>query len=70
MPILIVASEGDKQIGPAIARTLYKESRAPIKKLKIFGEDVTHGAAARIHPEAYSALLLDFLESALGSARP
>ena len=48
-----------------VARLLYNESRAPIKKLEVFGEDVPHGAAARLYPEAYGALLVGFLDRVL-----
>jgi pimeloyl-ACP methyl ester carboxylesterase len=67
VPLLIIASEGDARIGPAVAKTLYAESASPLKKIKIFGKEVTHGAAARIHPAAYNSLVSDFLVNALGS---
>ena len=65
VPILIIASEGDFRIGPGVARALYAEARSPTKKLEVFGKEVTHGAAARIHLKAYSNLLLSFLDKAL-----
>jgi hypothetical protein len=65
VPILIIASEGDFRMGPGVAQTLYAEARSPMKKLEVFGKEVTHGAAARIHPQAYSILLLNFLDKAL-----
>jgi pimeloyl-ACP methyl ester carboxylesterase len=68
VPILIVASEGDYRIGAGVAQTLYAEARSPVKKLEVFGKDVTHGAAARIHPQAYSSLLLNFLDKALSES--
>jgi len=36
-----------------------------MKKLEIFGKDVGHGAAARLYPEAYATLLVNFLDTAL-----
>lgn len=68
VPILIIASEGDFRMGPGVAQTLYAEARSPMKKLEVFGKEVTHGAAARIHPQAYSILLLSFLDKALGES--
>src|SRR5262249_49535800 len=65
VPLLLIASEGDERIRPEVARALYEAARAPVKKLKMFGRDVPHGAAARIHPEVYSTALVGFLESAL-----
>jgi pimeloyl-ACP methyl ester carboxylesterase len=66
VPLLLIASEGDERIGPGVARGLYRDSSSPVKRIEIFGKDVPHGAAARIYPDKYSALLLSFLESALG----
>ncbi len=68
VPLLIIASEGDVRIRPNVARELYGESKAPLKKIEVFGKDVPHGAAARMHPAEYSALFKDFLERALGDA--
>jgi len=68
VPLLIIASQGDNRIRPSVARELYDESKAPVKKIEIFGRDVLHGAAARMHPAEYSALLKGFLEEALGEA--
>jgi pimeloyl-ACP methyl ester carboxylesterase len=65
VPILIIASEGDQRMGPGIARELYGLSPSPFKKLKIFGKEVGHGAAARLHPDEYHALLKGFLDQAL-----
>jgi pimeloyl-ACP methyl ester carboxylesterase len=65
VPLLVIASEGDQRMGTKGARVLYAESKAPLKKLELFGEDVPHGAAARIHPEAYTKTLLSFLARAL-----
>jgi pimeloyl-ACP methyl ester carboxylesterase len=65
VPLLIITSEGDFRIGPGVARALYAEARSPEKKLEIFGKEVTHGAAARIHFKAYSNLILSFLDKAL-----
>ncbi len=62
VPLLIIASEGDERIGPGAARDLYRDARAPIKSIEVFGKEVPHGAAARLYPERYSALLLNFLE--------
>ena len=65
VPLLIISSRGDRRISPEVARSLYQESRSPMKKLEIFGKDVGHGAAARLHPEAYATLLVNFLDTAL-----
>ncbi len=67
VPLLIIASEGDVRIRPTVARELYGESKAPIKRIEIFGKEVPHGAAARIHPAEYEALLESFLSEALGN---
>ena len=66
VPTLIIASEGDVRMGTGVAKDLFEACRAPIKKLEIFGKDVPHGAAARLHPEEYSKLLKGFLDEALG----
>src|SRR5262249_1430107 len=68
VPLLLISSEGDRRIGSGVARSLYQESRSKMKKLEVFGPDVGHGAAARLHPEAYASLLLNFLAAALGSS--
>jgi uncharacterized protein len=65
VPLLIIASEGDERIKPSVARALYSSANSGVKELRIFGRDVTHGAAARIHPEEYSNLLLAFLDRAI-----
>jgi pimeloyl-ACP methyl ester carboxylesterase len=67
VPLLIISSEGDRRIRPDVARSLYQESRSTMKKLEIFGADVGHGAAARLHPNAYAILLVNFLDRALGN---
>jgi pimeloyl-ACP methyl ester carboxylesterase len=67
VPLLMIASEGDARIKPAVARQLFTESKASLKKIEIFPKDVPHGAAARIHPAAYAALLESFLAEALGA---
>src|SRR4029453_4142859 len=38
VPLLVIGSEGDRRIPAGIARSLYEESRAPLKKLKMFGK--------------------------------
>ncbi len=63
VPLLLITSEGDERIGSQVARDLYRESRAPVKKLEVFGKEVPHGAAARLCLDRYTALLLSFLES-------
>jgi pimeloyl-ACP methyl ester carboxylesterase len=65
VPLLLITSEGDERIGPGVARDLYRDSRAPVKRIEIFGKDVPHGAAARLYADKYSGLLLSFLESTL-----
>jgi pimeloyl-ACP methyl ester carboxylesterase len=67
VPLLIIGSEGDRRIPSEVARSLYQESKSKMKKLEVFGKDVGHGAAARLHPEAYASLLLNFLASALSN---
>jgi fermentation-respiration switch protein FrsA (DUF1100 family) len=70
VPLLMIASEGDKRIPPRVARSLYEEARAPLKMLKLFGADVPHGAAARLHPREYDAVLESFLDKALAEPQP
>jgi alpha-beta hydrolase superfamily lysophospholipase len=70
VPLLIVASEGDERIPPRAARSLYEEARAPLKMLKMFGAEVPHGAAARLHPQEYNAVLEGFLDKALAEPQP
>jgi pimeloyl-ACP methyl ester carboxylesterase len=65
VPLLIIASEGDRRMPPQVARQLFEESRSPIKKLEVFGQDAGHGAAARLHPREYGELLVGFLDKAL-----
>jgi len=62
VPLLIITSEGDERIGPGAAQDLYRDARTPVKCIEVFGKDVPHAAAARLYPERYSALLLNFLE--------
>ena len=62
VPLLIIASEGDERIRPDVARSLYSEARSPLKQLEMFGNDVPHGAAARLYPEAYARVLMGFLD--------
>jgi alpha-beta hydrolase superfamily lysophospholipase len=69
VPLLIIASEGDQRIPPQVARSLYEEAKAPLKMLKVFGADVPHGAAARLHPHEYNAVLQGFLDKALAEPR-
>jgi len=61
IPLLIIASEGDERIRPDDARTLYSAANSKSKELHMFGTDVPHGAAARLHPGEYNDLLLEFL---------
>ncbi|MBM3792133.1 MAG: alpha/beta fold hydrolase [Acidobacteria bacterium] len=65
VPLLIIASEGDERIPDDVARKLYTESRAGLKVIRVFGRDVPHGAAARIHPQEYADAVLSFLDEAL-----
>ena len=67
VPMLFIGSEGDRRIGPDIARHLYQESDSPSKRIKIFGKDVGHGAAYRLHPDDYAAVLVDFLDHTLAN---
>ncbi len=66
VPLLIIASEGDVRIRTSVARELYDLSGSPNRRIKIFGKDVPHGAAARVHPEEYYLLLKNFLADAFG----
>jgi pimeloyl-ACP methyl ester carboxylesterase len=68
VPLLLITSRGDKRIRSQVARALYNESKASIKRIETFGDDVPHGAAARLHPAEYTAILKSFLEEALGEA--
>jgi len=71
VPLLIIASEGDVRIRPTVARELYDAAGSSNKRIKIFGKDVPHGAAARIHPDEYYALVKSFLADAFAEhARP
>ena len=65
VPLLIIASQGDRRMGTDVARQLVEESHSSVKKIEVFGQDVGHGAAARLHPEQYAALLVGFLDKAL-----
>jgi dipeptidyl aminopeptidase/acylaminoacyl peptidase len=65
VPLLMIASQGDRRMRPEVARQLFEESRSPVKKIEIFGQDASHGAAARLHPDEYAALMVSFLEKAL-----
>jgi pimeloyl-ACP methyl ester carboxylesterase len=70
VPLLIIGSEGDERIPSRVARSLYEESPAALKRLKIFGADVPHGASARMHPEEYWGVLRSFLSQALPDPGP
>lgn len=70
VPLLIIGSDGDERIPARVARSLCEESAAPLKRLKIFGPDVPHGASARLHPEEYWAVLQSFLSEALPGTMP
>jgi pimeloyl-ACP methyl ester carboxylesterase len=65
VPLLMIASQGDRRMRPEVARQLFEESRSPFKKIKVFGKDAGHGAAARLHPGEYATLLISFLDKAL-----
>ncbi|MCI0422724.1 MAG: alpha/beta hydrolase [Acidobacteria bacterium] len=65
VPMLMITSEGDRRMRAEVARQLFDESRSPVKKIEVFGRDVGHGAAARLHPKEYAALLAGFLEQTL-----
>lgn len=66
VPMLIIASEGDQRMRPEIAVRLQDESRSSLKRVKIFGKEVSHGAAARAYPKEYAAALFEFLQDGLG----
>ncbi|MEW5978155.1 MAG: alpha/beta fold hydrolase [Acidobacteriota bacterium] len=63
VPLLLIASEGDRRMGIKPALRLYGLCGPQRAQLKVFGKDVSHGAAGRLHPEEYSCLLIKFLES-------
>ena len=65
VPLLMIASQGDRRMRPEVARQLFEESHSAVKKIEIFGQDAGHGAAARLHPEQYAALMVGFLNKAL-----
>jgi uncharacterized protein len=67
VPVLFIGSEGDQRIGPEVAEHLYQESNSSVKRIKIFGHEVGHGAAYRLHPEVYANLLVDFLDRAVNN---
>ena len=70
VPLLVLSSEGDARIGVSVAREIYAGARSPVKRLKVFGRDVPHGAAARLHPAEYAQVLLDFLDANVGGPPP
>ena len=65
VPLLVIASEGDRRMPPKVARRLFQEAKAPLKRIEVFGNEVSHGAAARLHPKEYAVLLVGFLDQAL-----
>jgi uncharacterized protein len=65
VPLLMIASEGDRRMRPEVARELFQEAKSSIKKIEVFGKDVPHGAAARVYSKEYAALLVGFLDQAL-----
>jgi len=65
VPLLMISSQGDRRMRPEVARQLFEESRSAVKKIEIFGQDAGHGAAARLHPDQYAALIVGFLDKAL-----
>ena len=65
VPLLMISSQGDRRMRPEVARQLFEESRSPVKKIEIFGQDAGHGASARLHPEQYAALIVGFLDKVL-----
>ena len=65
VPLLMISSQGDRRMRPEVARQLFEESRSPVKKIEIFGQDAGHGAAARLHPDQYAALIVGFLDKTL-----
>jgi len=65
VPLLMISSQGDRRMRAEVARQLFEESRSPVKKIEVFGQDAGHGAAARLHPEQYAAVMISFLDKAL-----
>lgn len=68
VPLLIIASEGDNRMRPQVARELYNESPSTLKRIQVFGKDVPHGAAARLHPDQYVAAVRSFLSEAFADS--
>jgi dipeptidyl aminopeptidase/acylaminoacyl peptidase len=65
VPLLMIASQGDRRMRPEVARQLFEESRSPMKRIEVFGQDAGHGAAARLHPGEYTEVIVGFLDKAL-----
>ena len=65
VPLLMIASEGDQRMSPQITRDLFNEAKSPVKHIHVFGKDVGHGAAARLHPQEYLDILVGFLNNSL-----
>lgn len=65
VPLLMISSQGDRRMRPEVARQLFEESLSPVKRIEVFGQDAGHGAAARLHPREYAALVIGFLDQAL-----
>jgi hypothetical protein len=70
VPMLFITSEGDERIGMETVRALYVQANTDVKKLEVFGKEVPHGASARLYPEAYSSLVVNFLEQSLAHSEP
>jgi pimeloyl-ACP methyl ester carboxylesterase len=65
VPLLMIASQGDRRMRAEVASQLFEQSPAAVKKIKVFGKEVGHGSAARLHPQEYAAVLTSFLDQVL-----
>jgi pimeloyl-ACP methyl ester carboxylesterase len=65
VPLLLIASDGDQRIGADVSRRLFERSKSVVKEIHVFGQEVPHGAGARIHPAEYDSVVASFLARAL-----
>ena len=65
-PVLIVAGEEDRRMSVALQERVFKASVSDASRFRSF-PDARHGAAYRMHADAYEAMLMDFVEDAIRS---
>ncbi len=65
-PVLIVAGEEDRRMSVALQERVFKASVSEASRFRSF-PDARHGAAYRMHADAYEAMLMDFVEDAIRS---